>query len=176
MTRPLQSAGKSTHGDLRGALGTFATGVVVITARDAEGLLAGLTVNSFNSVSLEPPLVLWSQSLCSPSLQQFRRATHFVINVLAADQRHLSQHFARHHRDKFAGIAFTSAECGAPILRDVVAHFVCRRESEYYGGDHAIFLGRVESFNGSDRAPLIFLRGGYFGDAGLDPLRDRLQG
>lgn len=152
--------------DLRTALGTFATGVVVITACDGDGMRAGLTVNSFNSVSLDPPLVLWSQSLRSPSLPVFRRATHFIINILAADQRHISQHFARGHGDKFADIECRGANCGAPILSGAVAHFECRREHEYYGGDHAIFIGRVEDYAHSDRAPLIFLRGGYLDTEG----------
>jgi flavin reductase (DIM6/NTAB) family NADH-FMN oxidoreductase RutF len=152
--------------NLRTALGTFATGVVVITARDDDGARAGLTVNSFNSVSLDPPLVLWSQSLRSPSLPIFRRATHFIINILAADQRDISQHFARAHGDKFSGIDHVGSRCGAPILVGAVAHFECRREHEYYGGDHAIFIGRIEDYAYSDRAPLIFLRGGYLDTEG----------
>jgi flavin reductase (DIM6/NTAB) family NADH-FMN oxidoreductase RutF len=158
--------------ELRRALSTFATGVVVITACDGDGARAGLTVNSFNSVSLDPPLVLWSQSLRSPSLPLFRRATHFVINILASDQRHISQHFARGHGDKFAGIECSGANCGAPVLAGAVAHFECRREHEYYGGDHAIFIGRVENYAYSDRAPLIFVRGGYLdlAEPGGEPL------
>lgn len=151
--------------DLRTALGVFATGVAVVTARDAVGSLAGLTVNSFSSVSLDPPLVLFSQSLRSPSLALFRRASHFVINILAADQQVLSRHFARPSADKFAGVAYSASTCGAPIIDGAVAHFQCRREHEYDGGDHAIFIGRVERYACCDRPPLIFLRGDYVGAA-----------
>lgn len=150
---------------LRAALGAFATGVAVVTARDADGTMAGLTVNSFSSVSLDPPLVLFSQSLRSPSLPLFRRASHFIINILAADQQSLSRRFARPSADKFAGVAYAASTCGAPILHGAVAHFQCRREHEYDGGDHAIFIGRVERYASYDRPPLIFLRGDYVGAA-----------
>lgn len=147
--------------EFRVALGCFATGVVVVTACDAAGTRVGLTVNSFNSVSLDPPLVLWSLSMRSPSLAVFRRAEHFVINVLAADQQHLSKHFARGHADKFTDIPFVPAAHGAPIIDGTVAHFECRRAYEYYGGDHLIFVGRVEHYAHSDKSPLIFVRGAY---------------
>lgn len=147
--------------ELRSALGVFATGVVVVTACDAEGARVGLTVNSFNSVSLDPPLILWSLSLRAPSLPVFRRAEHFVINVLAADQEHLSKHFARGHADKFTDVPCIAASHGAPILLGAAAHFECRRAYEYYGGDHLIFIGRVERHAHCDKTPLIFLRGAY---------------
>src|SRR6266481_3862031 len=103
--------------DLRNALGTFATGVTIITARGADGGLYGMTANSFTSVSLTPPLVLWSASLYAQSLPAFQEGSHFVVNILAHDQIDLSNKFARTHDNKFAEIDHMIPECGAPVLR-----------------------------------------------------------
>ena len=102
--------------DLRNALGTFATGVAIITTRDAAGRLYGLTGNSFTSISLDPPLVLWSLSCSAPSLSAFREATHFGVNVLAMDQRELAVRFARAQRDKFEGVEYTLGAYGVPLI------------------------------------------------------------
>ena len=148
--------------DYRNALGTFATGVTIITARDRAGRLAGLTVNSFSSVSLDPPLVLWSQSRAAPSLRIFQEAAHFVVNVLAADQEELSRRFARPHEDKFAGVEHAVAECGAPVIAGSAAHFECRNEYRHYGGDHVIFIGHVERYAYTPGKPtLMFCHGRY---------------
>ena len=142
--------------ELRRAFGAYATGVTVVTTRHGHGAFVGLTVNSFTSVSLEPPLVLWSQSLRAPSLSAFREATHFVVNVLGEDQASISHHFAKAHPDKFATIPHTLSNRGAPIITGAIAHFECDTAFEYKGGDHAIFVGRVTHYAIEPGAPLIF--------------------
>ncbi|MDD5295308.1 MAG: flavin reductase family protein [Rhodocyclaceae bacterium] len=146
---------------LRGALGMFATGVTVITTRRADGTYAGFTANSFSSVSLEPPLVLWSLGLDSPNLPTFEASSHYAINVLAADQAHLSQRFAASGTDKFAGLALLPGAGGAPLLPGCCAWFECANETRYPGGDHLIFIGRVLAYAREERAPLIFHEGRY---------------
>lgn len=152
--------------DFRNALGTYGTGVSVITAC-VEGQLAGLTCNSFASVSLNPPLVLWSLVAFSPSLPIFQNASHFAVNVLAGDQRDLATQFATRAEDKFAGVSWTPGLGGAPVLPDVVATFECRSADRYYGGDHVIFLGAVEAYAYNQRDALLFSRGkfGHFASA-----------
>lgn len=149
----------------RTALGSFATGVTVITARGDNGKLAGLTVNSFASVSLDPPLVLWSLSLYSPALAVFQHCSHYAINVLAADQAELSDHFAKpttdHAEDKFSGLKFDLGSGGAPLLPGCCARFECRNETRHAGGDHLIFIGLVEKYQREERPPLIFQGGQY---------------
>ena len=148
-------------GDFRRALGTFATGVTVITTRCAGGDLIGLTANSFNSVSLSPPLVLWSLSQFAPSLPAFQGSPYFAVNVLAADQTHLAEKFCRRSDDKFAGVAVRYGLGGVPLLDGVAATFTCRNEIRYYGGDHVIFVGAVAAYEYTDREPLVFSRGRY---------------
>ncbi len=149
----------------RNALGSFATGIAVITARGAKGELAGLTVNSFASVSLDPPLVLWSLSLYSPSLAVFQNCSHYAINILSAAQVDLSQRFSRPSdggsADKFAGLEFSSGNGGAPLLPECCAWFECRNETRHPGGDHLIFVGLVEKFLRTERPPLLFHGGQY---------------
>ena len=147
--------------DLRNALGTFATGVTIITARSRDGGLYGLTANSFTSVSLTPPLVLWSASLYAQSLSAFQEGTHFVVNILAHDQIELSNKFARSHENKFAEIDHIIPECGAPVLIGSAAHFECRNEYRHYGGDHIIFIGHVERYAYTNKPTLLFCRGKY---------------
>ncbi|MDE2361228.1 MAG: flavin reductase family protein [Hyphomicrobiales bacterium] len=158
---PLESRHPIDPRDLRNALGCFGTGVAVITARAGEGRRAGLTVNSFASVSLDPPLVLWSLVAHSPSLSVFQEASHFTVNVLARSQQHLALHFARPSDDKFAAVGWTEGRGGAPVLDHVVAHFQCRNANRYYGGDHVIFLGAVESYNYTGEEALHFSRGKF---------------
>jgi flavin reductase (DIM6/NTAB) family NADH-FMN oxidoreductase RutF len=147
--------------ELRNALGSFATGVTIITTRDREGKLHGMTANSFTSVSLSPPLVLWSSSLYAQSLPAFQEASHFVVNILAFDQIELSNHFAKQSDDKFINVAHVIPESGAPVLIGAAAHFECRNEFRHYGGDHIIFIGHVERFAYTDRPTLLFGRGKY---------------
>ena len=147
--------------ELRNALGTFATGVAIITACDAAGSLYGLTGNSFSSVSLDPPLVLWSLACAAPSLPAFRAATHFGVNVLGREHRELAVRFARPQPDKFAGVPYVLGEYGVPLLEGAAAHFECRIVDRYYGGDHEIFLGRIERFTYEHKPTLLFCHGAY---------------
>lgn len=151
--------------NFRNALGSFATGVAVVTARGADGGLTGLTVNSFASVSLDPPLILWSLSRFTPALAVFERCSHYAVNVLAADQLDLSIHFAKPSDDRreeeFADLQFDTGGGGAPLLRGCCAWFDCRNEVRHDGGDHLIMVGRVENYRYQDNPPLVFHGGQY---------------
>ena len=145
----------------RNALGAFATGVTIVTTRDAEGRDVGLTANSFNSVSLDPPMVLWSLAKNARSLPAFLAATHFAVHVLAADQEELSLRFAARGSDKFASLDLERGPTDVPLLRGCSARFHCRTAFRHEGGDHVIFVGAVESFDQSERPPLLFHGGHY---------------
>lgn len=146
---------------LRGALGSFATGVTVMTAAAAGGRRVGVTANSFASVSLDPPLVLWCLDLTAPSLPVFRAASHFCVNVLGIDQHALCRRFAQASEDKFGGLEITEGLGGAPRFAGCLARFECTVHAEHDGGDHAIFIGRVERFETGQGRPLIFFGGGF---------------
>ncbi len=146
--------------DFRRALGQFATGVTVVTTLAGDGRKVGMTVNSFSSVSLEPPLVLWSVARNAPSFQDFTSATHFGVNVLAAHQHHLSKQFATPLPDKFAGVKCRPEAC-VPILEDALAYFICRVVQQYDGGDHVILLGQVEEYKHQPGDGLVFHAGKY---------------
>jgi flavin reductase (DIM6/NTAB) family NADH-FMN oxidoreductase RutF len=147
----------------RAALGMFATGVTIVTARNASGAPIGLTANSFNSVSLDPPLVLWSLSREAGSMPHFSRGSHYAIHILAADQRELAERFSRKDGDRFAGVAFHEGSAGAPLLDGAAAIFECFNRSRYAEGDHVIFVGEVEHCRHRPGAmPLIFHGGRYF--------------
>lgn len=146
---------------LREALGRFATGVTVVATRTAQGRREGLTCNSFSAVSLDPPLVLWSLRKAAPSYWNFERAGCFTVNVLAADQHHLSEHFSRARLDKFADIDFVEGYRGCPLIAGTLASFECETETIVGGGDHSIFIGRVVRAAYSGGEPLIFSAGAY---------------
>ncbi len=146
---------------LRNVLGTFTTGVTVVTTRDAQGVAHGVTANSFSSVSLEPPLVLWSQAYTSKSFNAFRDSDHFAVNILADDQIAISNHFAKSVDDKFATIPYTEGLGGTPVLEGTVAHFECVKVAAYPAGDHIIYVGRVERVAHSGKRPLAFAHGRY---------------
>ena len=147
--------------ELRNALGSFGTGVTIITTRDRTGKHHGMTANSFTSVSLSPPLVLWSSSLFAQSLPAFQESGHFVVNILAFDQIELSNKFAKQSDDKFIDTDHVVSESGAPVIIGAAAHFECRNEFRHYGGDHIIFIGHVERFAYTDKPTLLFCRGKY---------------
>jgi flavin reductase (DIM6/NTAB) family NADH-FMN oxidoreductase RutF len=147
--------------DFRNALGTYATGVTIITAAAPDGKPHGLTCNSFASVSLNPPLVLWSLVIFSTSMSVFQNASHFAVNVLGASQQALANKFAKSSEDKFVGVDWTPGIGNAPLLADSVASFQCRAVNRYYGGDHVIFLGAVEAYSYNRKEPLLFVRGNY---------------
>lgn len=146
----------------RSALAQFATGVTVITARSAEGAFLGLTANSFNSVSLDPPLVLWSLSSYAGSLPVFWGNSHYVVNVLSAGQAALAQRFGRRTENQFDGAEFTLSRTGLPIFAGVSAWFECHNRSRYPEGDHVIFVGEVEQCAFHPR-PALTYHGGQFG-------------
>jgi flavin reductase (DIM6/NTAB) family NADH-FMN oxidoreductase RutF len=156
--------------DFRNALGTYATGVTIITAMAADGKPYGLTCNSFASVSLNPPLVLWSLGMFSQGLPIFQNASHFAVNVLGASQQTLASQFAKPSADKFAGVVWKPGLGNAPLLADSVAYFQCRAANRYYGGDHVIFLGAVEAYAYNRQEPLLFARGGYGRFLGADDI------
>lgn len=146
--------------DFRRALGQFATGVTVVTTLAGDGRKVGMTVNSFSSVSLDPPLVLWSVARHAPSFQDFTTATHFGVNVLAAHQHHLCKQFATPSEDKFAGVKCVAGAC-VPVIEDTLAYFVCRVVQQYDGGDHVILLGQVEAYKHQAGEGLVFHSGKY---------------
>lgn len=147
----------------RAALGMFATGVTIVTARGDDGTLVGLTANSFNSVSLTPPLVLWSLAKRAGSMPVFSRGSHYAINILAADQKDLAQRFATRDIDRFAGVRWREGCGGAPVLEGCAAVFECANRSQYEEGDHVIFVGEVEACTRMEQAqPLIFHGGRYY--------------
>ena len=158
----------------RNALGSFATGVTIVTARDAKGAPVGLTANSFNSVSLDPPMVLWSLSLHSGSLPVFRDAENWAVHILAADQQAMSDRFATPAIDKFAGLDLKDGPEGAPLIEGCAARFGCRARFEYEGGDHAIFLGEVVDFDRREAEPLIY-HGGQYGRIMRTPSGEDLE-
>jgi flavin reductase (DIM6/NTAB) family NADH-FMN oxidoreductase RutF len=145
----------------RHALGRFATGIAVITTRTPDGKCEGLTANSFGAVSLEPPLVLWSLRQDAMSLPSFRRSRRFAVNVLAAHQRGISNHFARPAADKFEKVKWRPGLGGCPTLPDCLAWFECRRQRTIEAGDHVVFIGRVERFAWRAGDPLVFSCGRY---------------
>ena len=147
--------------EFRTALSQFATGVTIITTRDEDGSFVGLTASSFNSVSLSPPLVLWSLSQNARSMPLFTANSHYVINVLAADQVALAERFASRIEDRFNGIEFDLSETGLPILHGATAWFECHNRSRYPEGDHVIFVGEVERCAVDAKAPLVYYAGRF---------------
>ncbi|AXA94777.1 flavin reductase family protein [Massilia sp. YMA4] len=144
----------STH--FRQALSQFATGVTVITTRLADGSYRGLTASSFNSVSLDPPLVLWSLRTAANSMPIFSGNSHYVINVLSADQAHMAKLFSTRDTDPFTQVAFELSRTGQPVIQGCTAWFECHNRSRYPEGDHVIFVGEVEHCEFTPREPLVF--------------------
>jgi flavin reductase (DIM6/NTAB) family NADH-FMN oxidoreductase RutF len=148
--------------EFRKALGTFPTGVAVVTTRAANGAFVGLTINSFSSLSLEPPLVLWSLQLASPSLGAFDRARHFAVNILAEGQVELSRRFASQVPNKFSDLEVHAGIEGVPLIAGCAARLECRAAARHNGGDHVLFIGQVERFEYDARKrPLVFYAGRY---------------
>jgi len=145
----------------RNILGSFPTGVTVITTLGEDGVPVGLTANSFNSLSLDPPLILWSLNRNSPSLVCFERCPNFAVNILAQGQSHLSRRFATPIPDKFSGVEWRAAGNGIPLLAGCAAVLECTLVSMQQAGDHVLFIGRVDRFQGLTHAPLAFHAGKY---------------
>jgi len=141
----------------------FATGVTIVTARTPAGVLVGLTANSFNSVSLQPPLVLWSLAQAAGSMAALSTGSHYAINILAADQKDLAERFASGRADRWQGVAYTDGASGAPLLDGAAASFECFNRSRYEEGDHVIFVGEVERCtHRAGAAPLLFHGGKFY--------------
>ena len=140
----------------------FATGVTIVTARAVDGALIGLTANSFNSVSLDPPLVLWSLARSAASMAALSTGSHYAINILAANQRELAERFASKDVDRWADVAYTEGAGGAPMLAGAAASFECFNRSRYDEGDHVIFVGEVERCTHSPGASPLLFHGGRF--------------
>ncbi|MBX3540419.1 MAG: flavin reductase family protein [Chelatococcus sp.] len=148
--------------DFRRALGRFGTGVAVVTTICARGTRVGMTVTSFNTVSLHPPLVLFSVDRRARSLPHFLSAEAYAVNVLADHQEYLSNRFAKASSDKWQGVSHGQGRANIPLLLDAVAHFECVPYAHYEGGDHLIMVGEVQRYAyQADRPPLIFLDGSY---------------
>ena len=158
---PATPADEAAKRAFRTALGAFATGVTVTTTMDAQGKPVGVTASSFNSVSLDPPLVLWSLAKNSLSHEAFAQSGHFAVHILAADQMELSNRFARSGTDKFADLDWREGTLGSPILGTHAALFECETRHLYDGGDHVIMVGEVRAFEARDAEPLIFHAGNY---------------
>lgn len=155
------TADRGDRRELRRALGTYATGVTVITTGAPDGRRAGITVNSFTSLSLDPPLVLFCLATRAPSHADFHAAGHFAIHVLAADQHHLSRQFSTPAADKFSCVDVIDGPGGVPLIDGVIARFVCRQVNRYDGGDHSIFVGEVQQYEQFDGDPLVLHSGCY---------------
>ena len=148
--------------EFRSALGMFATGVTIVTARSEQGELVGLTANSFNSVSVTPPLVLWSLARTAGSMAAFSAGSHYAINILSASQQALARQFAAQGVDRFAGVEFSLGSTGAPLIEGAVATFECFNRSRYEEGDHVIFVGEVERCVWQTGASPLLFHGGKF--------------
>ncbi len=147
--------------EFRNALGSFTTGVTVVTTRSDELGDVGLTANSFNSVSLSPPMVLWSLAKSAFSLPAFKTAEYFAVHILSEEQQPVSNQFARRGEDKFSGLALERGPGDIPLLPDCSARFVCKTAYQYEGGDHIIFVGEVLDFSHFPKSPLLFFGGQY---------------
>lgn len=147
--------------ELRQAFGHYATGVTIITCQDASGSPVGMTANSFSSLSLDPPLVLWSLAKTSSNYAAFSAARHFAVHVLEAGQQELATRFATKDVDRFAGTTVAAGQGGAPLLPDFHARFECATHALQDGGDHTIIVGRVLDVQVREGAPLLFYRGKF---------------
>ncbi|MBO21617.1 MAG: nitrilotriacetate monooxygenase [Rhodospirillaceae bacterium] len=154
--------------EFRNALGNFATGVTIVTAKGETGEMVGVTASSFNSVSLEPPLILWSLDRTSASLQTIEAASHFCVHILSDAQADECMAFAKSGGDKFSELDCGEGLGGAPLLDGCLARFECRNMVHHDGGDHVIIVGEVERFQACDGDPLLFFRGKLSGIAPVD--------
>ncbi|MDQ3189205.1 MAG: flavin reductase family protein [Pseudomonadota bacterium] len=156
--------------DYRHALAQFATGVTVITTRTSDGVPTGLTVNSFNSVSLQPPLVLWSLSLKAGALAAFRDCAKYAINMLASHQLDVAKRFATRGVDRFVGTQWHSGPHDLPLINGAVATLIANNRSQHVEGDHVILIGEVTQFDVPGGPPLVFHDGRYIASATEEPL------
>lgn len=159
--RRARSESPATERRFRDALGRFPTGVAVVTMRLKTGEQVGITINSFSSVSLHPPLVLWCLGRDSDLMKHFRPKMSFAVNVLTKSQRNLAVRFSRPGRERFVGVRTRRGKRGAPLLSGAAAFFECTTKEIFEGGDHVIIVGHVETFSFTKKSALVF-HGGQF--------------
>lgn len=147
--------------EFRRAMGSFASGVNIVTTRSEEDEMLGMTVSAFSSLSLEPPLVLICIDKRASIHDHLKEDRHFAVNVLAEDQESLSARFASRDSDRFNGIECAEGACGSPLIEGALAHIECRIVAVYPGGDHTIYVGEVEATRVIDGNPLAYFRGRY---------------
>lgn len=147
--------------EFKRAAGSFVTGVTIVTTFDGDGRPHGCTASSFTSLSLTPPLILFCLDRRAPSRLLIERSGRFAVNVLAAHQADVSRQFARWSEDKFAGIGYSVADSGSPLIEGALAQFACSLDRSYYGGDHVIVIGRVQQVQVTDAPPLVYHRSHY---------------
>ncbi len=150
-----------TERQFRDALAQFATGVTIICTRREDGRFVGFTANSFNSVSLDPPLIVWSLAGTGSSLAAFECAARYSVNVLAHDQVELARRFSRPHADRFEGVPYRIGAAGAPLIEGCVAWFECRHHAQHRAGDHVLFIGNVDTCERRSGLGLVFHHGRY---------------
>jgi flavin reductase (DIM6/NTAB) family NADH-FMN oxidoreductase RutF len=150
-----------SNDEFKASLGRFASGVTVVTTKDNDGNLHGLTVSAFSSVSMNPPLILICIHKNTGSYSSFEESKAFVVNILEESQQNISNHFASHLDDKFSGQNYELNENGLPILADCLVNLECSLKNSYYGGDHTIFVGQIEKAKIADGKPLIYWLGKY---------------
>lgn len=150
-----------TKDEFRAAMGRFASGVTVVTAKAGDGSLAGITVSAFTSLSLDPPLVLICIDKRASIHDRLTESSHFAVNILGEDQEVISRRFASRDDDRFSGVGFKEGSTGSPLLDGAICHVECRIVHTYPGGDHTIVVGEVESAATVDGKPLLYSRGGY---------------
>ncbi len=158
---------KFDQAEFRKTLGQFATGVTIVTTLSKKNEPIGITCSSFNSLSLDPPMILWSLAKTAYSHPAFKQAVYFNVHVLGAGQDDVSNNFARQGHDKFKDIKYSQGLGGIPVLDKYAALFECKTAHQYSGGDHVIFVGEVCSFTCKEQKPLVFHSGNY---AGIDSL------
>ncbi len=147
--------------ELRNAFGCFATGITVVTTRNADGAPVGITANSYSSLSLDPPLVLFCVDSSINSFEAFRTCEAFSINILRDDQRALSENFARSGDDKWKSLEELSGDNGCPVFDGSLAVLECDKHAMHEGGDHLIVIGRVTRMEYDEGKPLVYYRGTY---------------
>jgi len=164
----LTSSAKESHRSaafserqFRDAMAQLATGVSVICARTPDGRFVGFTAGSFNSVSLDPPLVVWTLAHNAANLAAFESAERYAVNVLAHDQIELARRFSRPHADRFAGVPYRLGSSGAPLIEGCIAWFECKQHTQIKAGDHVLFLAEVEHCERRTGTGLIFHHSRY---------------
>jgi flavin reductase (DIM6/NTAB) family NADH-FMN oxidoreductase RutF len=166
-----------SNDEFKAALGSFASGVTVVTTKDLTGKLHGLTVSAFSSVSMNPPLILVCILKTTGSYSSFEESKGFVVNILGESQRQISNHFASHLDDKFSGQNYELNEIGLPILADCLVNLECTLKHSYDAGDHTIFVGEIKRAESKRGKPLVYSQGNYRKlEAGDEEIEEKVMG